>query len=102
MKLQYSVSILSEAEIDLDTAYIWYEARQIGLGDKFYESVNQSVQSIAKTPKIYQEVYKGYRRCVISKFPYGIYYQILPDIAEIRIVGIIHFKRDPEEMKRRM
>ncbi|MBS1617991.1 MAG: type II toxin-antitoxin system RelE/ParE family toxin [Bacteroidetes bacterium] len=102
MKVAYNVSILSEAEVDLDSAFIWYETQQIGLGDKFIESVDQSIESISKTPKIYQEVYKGYRRCVIRKFPYGIYYQVLPDIAEIRIVGIIHFKREPAEIKKRI
>ena len=32
----YTVSILSEAEYDIDKAYIWYELRQLGLGDKFF------------------------------------------------------------------
>lgn len=102
MKVEYHVSILSEAEIDLDTAFVWYETQQIGLGDKFIESVDQSIESISKTPKIYQEVYEGYRRCVIKKFPYGIYYQLLADIAEIRVVGVVHFKRDPDDIQKRM
>jgi hypothetical protein len=31
----YAVSILSEAETELDEAYIWYESKQIDLGNKF-------------------------------------------------------------------
>lgn len=53
MKIGYNVAILSEAEIDLDTAYVWYETRQIGLGDRFFDSVNESILSIAKSPLIY-------------------------------------------------
>lgn len=102
MKVQYNVSILSEAEVDLDSAYIWYETRQIGLGDKFFDSVNKSVLSISKSPLIYEEIYKGVRRCVIEKFPYGVYYQVLPDITEIRIVGVVHFKRSPRIVKKRL
>ena len=34
--MKYNVSILSEAEVDIDIAYIWYELRQINLGNKFY------------------------------------------------------------------
>jgi len=36
--MNYHVSILAEAELDLDNAFIWYELNQIDLGVKFYES----------------------------------------------------------------
>jgi len=38
--MTYSVSILSEAENDIDNAYIWYELRQIDLWTRFYKSVD--------------------------------------------------------------
>ena len=38
--MPYNVLILSEAEHDLDDAFIWYELNQIGLGKRFYESVD--------------------------------------------------------------
>jgi toxin ParE1/3/4 len=93
--MKYNVSVLSEAEIDIDTDYVWYERRQIGLGDKFYDSVKESVRSIGQNPFLYEEIYRGTRRCVIKKFPYGVYYKIIPDNNEIQILGVIHFKRDP-------
>ena len=40
--MKYIVSILSEAEVDIDNAYIWYELRQIDLGNKFYKKVEES------------------------------------------------------------
>lgn len=72
--MNYSVSILSEAEEDIDNAYIWYELRLIELGHKFYNSVEKSVLYISKNPFACEEIYKGIRRFVIKKFPYGIYY----------------------------
>ena len=98
MKVHYNVSILSEAEIDLDT----YETRQSGLGDRFFDSVNKSLLAISKSPMTYQEIYKGIRRCVIQKFPYGVYYKVLPDVAEIQVLGIVHFKRNPKVVKKRL
>ncbi len=93
--MKFSIPVSSEAEIDIDTAYIWYEIRQTSLGDMFYDSVNESVQFILKNPFSYEEIYKGIRRCVIKRFPYGIYYKILPDNSEIQILGVVHFKRNP-------
>ena len=32
--MNYKVVILSEAELDIEEAFIWYELNQIGLGKK--------------------------------------------------------------------
>jgi hypothetical protein len=45
--MNYNVLILSEAELDIDEAVIWYELNQIGLGKKFYLSVNKSIHFIS-------------------------------------------------------
>jgi plasmid stabilization system protein ParE len=100
--MKYGLSILSEAEIDIDKAFIWYETKQSGLGDRFFESLNESILYLHRNPLIYQEIYKGARRCVIKKFPYGIYYKIIPDNNEIQILGIVHFSRDPETVLKRL
>ena len=41
--MKYNILILTEAEIDIENAFIWYELNQIGLGKKFFESVNKSI-----------------------------------------------------------
>ena len=98
----YNVLILSEAEHDIDKAFIWYELNQIGLGKKFYESVDKSVHLIQKSPFSCEEIYKGLRRFVIRKFPYGIYYKVNIEKCEIHIVGVIHFKRSSKIIIKRI
>ena len=100
--MNYHVLILSEAELDIDNAFIWYELNQIGLGNKFYESVNKSVHFIQSRPFSCAEMYKGIRRFVIRKFPYGIYYKVNIADKEIQIVGIIHFKRSLKVLRKRI
>jgi hypothetical protein len=100
--MRFDVSILLEAELDIDNAYIWYELRQIDLGMKFYKSVDESIQFISNNPYCCEEIYKGIRRFVIKRFPYGIYYKILIDAKEIQIVGVIHFKRSSKSIKKRI
>ena len=69
--MNYSVSILSEAEIDIDNAYIWYELRQIDLGNRFYKSLDESVQFISNNPYSCKAIYKNIRRFVIKNFLTG-------------------------------
>ena len=100
--MSYTVSILSEAEVDIDDAYIWYESKQINLGNKFFENLAHSINYISKTPGACQEIYKETRRFVIKKFPYGIYYKVNFEQKEIQIIGVVHFKRNSQLIKHRL
>lgn len=99
--MNYNVLILSQAELDIDEAVIWYELNQIGLGRKFYLSVDKSVHFISARPFSCAEIYKGLRRFIIKKFPYGIYYKVNLEKKEIQIVGVFHFRRNINLLKRR-
>jgi len=100
--MRYIVLILSEAELDIDEAFVWYELNQIGLGKRFYESVDKSIRFISESPLGCSEIYKGLRRFVIKKFPYGIYYKVNLEKKEIQIVGVIHFRRGSKILKKRI
>jgi hypothetical protein len=67
--MRYNVLILSEAEIDFYDAYIWYELRQIDLGNRFYKSVDESIQFISNNLFSCKEIYKGIKRFAIKRFP---------------------------------
>lgn len=100
--MYYKVSILSEAEHDLDDAYIWYVLHQAGLGKKFYDCVNDSVRYLAENSLTFAEIYKSFRRALIKRFPFGIYYKVILETKEIHIVGILHFGRDLKILKKRV
>jgi hypothetical protein len=38
----------SAAAADIEDAYLWYEARQLGLGGEFLETVKMAVESISQ------------------------------------------------------
>lgn len=48
------------------------------------------------------EIYKGIRRFVIKKFPYGVYYKVNVENKEIQIIGVIHFKRSSKILRKRI
>ena len=99
--MNYKSVILTDAELDIDDAFMWYEMNQIGLGTKFYASVDKSIHFISQRPFICPEIYKGLRRFVIKKFPYGVYYHVNLEKKEIQIVGVIHFKRNLKILRKR-
>ncbi len=99
--MNYKAVILSEAELDIEEAFIWYELNQIRLGKKFYLSINKSIHFISAGPFGCAVIYKGLRRFIINKFPYGIYYNVDPEKKEVQIIGVIHFKRNSKIIRKR-
>lgn len=94
--MSFKVLVLSDAEHDIEEAFIWYESKKLGLGDAFYNSLNESVLFIVENPYSSREIFKNIRRLVIKKFPFGLYYKINSRRKEIQILGVIHFKRSPD------
>lgn len=99
--MKFNVIFLSEAESDIDKAYIWYESKQLDLGYSFYKKIEEAVNYISNNPFVCEEVYKGIRRFVIKKFPYGLYFKINLESKDIQIIGVIHFKRSTRVIKSR-
>ena len=69
---------LLEARNDLDTTFLEYEQRRIGLGDRFLEAVRQRVDAIRTNPALYGEVFDTIRAAPLRRFPYVVYYRIEP------------------------
>jgi plasmid stabilization system protein ParE len=67
--------ILPEAEQDAADAYGWYEERQPGLGEEFLRCVEACIQSIRRNPKTYSVVHESYRRALLRRFPYAVFYE---------------------------
>jgi plasmid stabilization system protein ParE len=78
-----------EAEQDISEAYAWYETRQIGLGEEFLNCLDACIESIRRSPEIYPVVYEDYRRTLVRRFPYAVFYEY--EDGRDRIRHISHF-----------
>jgi len=87
-----SILLSKDAEQDIDEAFIWYELRSEGLGDKFILSVENGFQYLRTNPEAFPIVFKNLRKHVMSKFPFNIYYRI-NEKNEIEVIRILHHKR---------
>ncbi len=83
------------SKIDLTLAFEWYEKQRKGLGFDFLDCLETSLKSILKSPEMYQNVYANFRRCVVKRFPFSVFYTI--EEGEIIIHSIFDSRQDPKK-----
>ena len=91
-----TVRILKLAQDELDDVVAYYESEQSGLGERFRFEVHRSLNRIAAFPAAYQLVSRRMRRCLVSKFPYGIIYRDGGPGQMILVVAFSHLHRKPD------
>lgn len=89
--------ILPEAERDSAEAYAWYEQQESGLGKEFLRCVDACIQSIRRNPEMYRVVFEKYRRAVLRRFPYVIFFEFVDDT--IIVYSVFHCSQDPKKWR---
>lgn len=89
-----------EAEQDIADAYAWYESRRPGLGEEFLSCVDACMEAICRTPEMYSVVHENYRRGLVRRFPYAVFYENLQ--GTVTVYGVFHTSRDPQKWRERL
>jgi plasmid stabilization system protein ParE len=92
--------VLPEAANDLRKAYWWYEEQNLGLGEEFMRTVLACFHSIQKNPEIYRLVFGSYRRALVRRFPYAVFYEFTEE--KMYIYSVFHCSQDPSKWKARL
>jgi plasmid stabilization system protein ParE len=87
------VSLHPEAEADVAEAVSFYERRTVGLGSDFLSEVLGTFERIESAPEAWPVIAKPVRRCLVGRFPYGVYYRIEPE--EIFVLAVTHGRKKP-------
>jgi plasmid stabilization system protein ParE len=90
MKIRYHA--LARIEV-IETAN-HYAAIRPELGVAFLAELDTLIETIAADPLRFEQVRSGVRRCLMDRFPYGIYYR-MPDDETVRIIIVRHHSRWP-------
>jgi plasmid stabilization system protein ParE len=88
------VEFLPQAKSELLDAVEYYEGELVGLGQRFWNEVDQHISWITDNPEVPQLRPGGYRRVNLRVFPYYVAY-ILRDPV-IWILSIAHGHSLPE------
>jgi plasmid stabilization system protein ParE len=86
------VLIRAAAEKDLDDAHKWYNGQRPGLGDEFLVSIAEALTRLEQHPERYRVIYKDFRRVLVERFPYRIFYQLREN--DVIVFRVIHHARD--------
>jgi plasmid stabilization system protein ParE len=89
-----------EAEQDLSEAYDWYEQRRVGLGEDFLARVDAVIQGISRLPEFHPIVHENYRRAVVRKFPYVVFYEYAG--GKVTVYCVFHTSQDPDKWRQRL
>ncbi len=90
----YKISLEYEAELDFEDAYIFYLLISKDLAKNFGREINSAFSFISENPEIAFQRFIGLERFNIKQFPFSIYYLKNYDTKIVKVVGILHFKRD--------
>jgi toxin ParE1/3/4 len=97
--MKFEIVFKPEARLDIMEIRDWYETNKANLGETFIKSFFKSIDNIHENPKLYPDVYKNIRKCIIRNFPYSIFYIIAG--KKVVILSCMHFKRNPKTWKSR-
>lgn len=92
MKKINSTLLLHEAREDLENAKIFYDERELGIGDYFIDCLLSDISSLKIYSGIHQKHF-AFFRMLSKRFPFAIYYDIESDSA--RIVAILDMRINP-------
>ncbi|MCU4176517.1 type II toxin-antitoxin system RelE/ParE family toxin [Carboxylicivirga sp. N1Y90] len=95
----YELIIKPFAEEDIKDAANWYNGKREGLGNEFLLALEATINAIQRNPNNYQVVYKGLKRALTVRFPYGIFFTVEKDT--IYVLAIMHTSRSPKIWKKR-
>jgi len=89
-----------EAEEEFLAAIEYYEEREEGLGFEFASEVRAAIVRASEHPRTWPIVEGEVRRCLATRFPYGVLYSEGPD--GIFVLAVMHLHRDPDYWKHRL
>jgi plasmid stabilization system protein ParE len=89
-----------EAELDIAEAYSWYERRRFGLGEEFLSALDACIEGFRRRPEMCQVVHESYRRSLLRRFPYGVFYELAE--TTITVYAVFHTARDPRKWQQRL
>jgi toxin ParE1/3/4 len=92
------VVVRSRAKRDIREARMWYRNISHDLGEDFLVSVDDAISLVQRHPLAFRIVLRTFRRVLLRRFPYALFYQLTDD--RIIVVAVLHQARDPQVLRR--
>ena len=98
--MAYDLVLETAALNDIQKAIDYYDDQQIGLGQKFEESLNRHFISLRKTP-FYQVRYDDVHCLPVKKYPYMVHFTINNRDKIVTVRAVFHTSLNPDGWQKR-
>lgn len=95
--MTYALRFVPEVEDDAVAAYVWYERKAAGLGRDFLRRLYACAGDIAERPFPYRKVHREFRRRLLDRFPFAVYFSMEGD--HVVVFGVFHCARAPRAIR---
>lgn len=93
--MSFSLEIKQPAHNGAIDAYLYYEKKQAGPGERFLDKMEAILADVAKNPSHFAKRYKTFRQALLKPFPYIVIFEV-----EDNVYKIIHAQRNPKKIFR--
>ncbi len=77
------ISIEPVALSDIEGAATWFESQRPGLGTEFILELDHSIERVGTNPEAFAQVYRVFRRALLRRFPYALYFTYESDLIRV-------------------
>ena len=82
-----------DVALEVKSSYQWYQSQADGLGQDYLSELESSIETISELPDTWPRFQFGFRRFLLSKFPFSIIYKASE--KNIYVVAVMHNSRKP-------
>jgi plasmid stabilization system protein ParE len=90
--MKWLLLVRPEAERDLVKTRDWYERQRAGLGEEWINEVAANLRDLGHNPELPRLYYLNFRRVIVRRFPYKLFYQVIGH--RVIIFRVVHAKQD--------
>ena len=99
--MSFEIVLPEKAQIDLDEIFVWYEKQKNGLGFRFIQEFENTINKISFNPFFASIIEKDARSASLKIFPYEVIFRIDDIKMQVRVIAIIHQHRNPDWFRQR-
>lgn len=95
--MSHALIVRRRTEHDMAEAGLWYESRRAGTALYFIRCADAAIALITRHPEAGPMQFEPFRRILVSRFPFGVFYTIESDTVIVH--GVFHSSRDPDKIR---